>query len=86
MVVERRYGAPGRLRLERLLGEAEIETIAVTREQAVIACEAFRRFGRGRHPASLNFGDLFAYALARASGESLLFKGDDFARTDVEGA
>jgi ribonuclease VapC len=44
---------------------------------------AYRRFGKGRHPAALNFGDLFAYALARTSGEPLLFKGDDFAKTDV---
>ena len=48
--------------------------------------EAFRRFGKGRHSARLNFGDLFAYALARASGEPLLSKGDDFARTDIEPA
>lgn len=52
-------------------------------EQAVIAIEAFRRFGKGRHPAALNFGDCAAYALARATGEPLLFKGDDFSQTDV---
>ena len=49
-------------------------------DQAEIACEAFRRFGRGRHPAGLNIGDTFAYALAKVSGEPLLFKGDDFAQ------
>jgi ribonuclease VapC len=48
------------------------------------ARRAYRRFGKGRHPAGLNYGDLFAYALARVSGEALLFKGDDFARTDVQ--
>lgn len=85
MVVERRYGAPGGLRLERFLQAAEVETISVTPEQALIACGAFRRFGKGRHPAGLNLGDCFAYALAKASGEPLLYKGDDFARTDVQG-
>jgi ribonuclease VapC len=56
----------------------------VTVEQAVIAREAYRRYGRGTgHPAALNFGDCFAYALAKATGAPLLFKGNDFARTDI---
>jgi ribonuclease VapC len=56
----------------------------VTEAQARIAREAYRDFGRGSgHPAGLNFGDCFAYALAKASGEPLLFKGDDFGRTDI---
>ena len=55
----------------------------MTADHVEIACEVFRRFGRGRHPAGLNIGDTFAYALARATGEPLLFKGDDFARTDI---
>ena len=52
-------------------------------EQAEVAREAWRRFGKGRHPAGLNIGDCCAYALAKVSGEPLLFKGDDFAKTDV---
>lgn len=51
--------------------------------QLILAGEALERFGRGRHPAGLNFGDCFSYALARSLGEPLLFKGNDFARTDV---
>ena len=56
---------------------------AVTAEHAIAARRAWRRFGKGNHPAALNFGDCFAYALAEATGEPLLFKGTDFARTDV---
>jgi ribonuclease VapC len=55
-------------------------------EQAEIAREAYRDFGKGRHRAGLNFGDCFAYALAKATGEPLLFKGKDFSRTDIEPA
>ena len=55
----------------------------VTAEHARLARRAFRVFGKGNHPAGLNFGDCFAYALAKATGEPLLFKGDDFARTDI---
>lgn len=83
MVIERRHGAPGGLRLERFIRAAELEIISVTPEQAILACAAFRRYGRGRHPAGLNLGDCFAYALAKASGEPLLYKGNDFAQTDV---
>jgi ribonuclease VapC len=56
----------------------------VTLEQADVAREAYRRFGRGNHPAALNFGDCFAYALARLTGEPLLFKGNDFTQTDIQ--
>jgi ribonuclease VapC len=55
----------------------------VTPNQAELAIEAYRNFGKGRHPAGLNIGDCFAYALAKATGEPLLFKGDDFGRTDI---
>ena len=55
----------------------------VTAEHLKAARRAWRRYGKGRHPAALNFGDCFAYALAQATGEPLLFKGDDFARTDI---
>jgi ribonuclease VapC len=82
-VIEGRKRAAGRADLELLLREAAIEIAPVTADQAEIACEVFRRFGRGRHPAGLNIGDTFAFALARATGEPLLFKGDDFARTDI---
>ena len=82
-MIESRKRAAGRADLELFLREAAIE---VTADQAEIACEVFRRFGRGRHPAGLNIGDTFAYALAKATGEPLLFKGDDFARTDIASA
>lgn len=71
-------------RLDELLNEAAIIIEPVTETQARIAREAFRDFGKGSgHPAKLNFGDCFAYALARTAGEPLLFKGDDFSHTDV---
>ena len=85
-VIEGRKRDAGRAELELLLREAAIEIAPVTADQAEIACEAFRRFGRGRHAAGLNIGDTFAYALAKATGEPLLFKGDDFSKTDVDAA
>jgi ribonuclease VapC len=71
-------------RFDDLLRNSEIVVEPVTLEQAEIAREAYRDFGKGRHRAGLNFGDCFAYALARVTGEPLLFKGDDFRHTDVE--
>jgi ribonuclease VapC len=65
---------------------AEIVIEAVTVEQAHLARQAFLDFGKGRHPAQLNFGDCFAYALAKATGEPLLFKGMDFSKTDIRKA
>lgn len=65
------------------LTRAGIEVEPVTPEHARIAVDAYRTYGKGRHPAGLNFGDVFAYALAMATGEPLLFKGDDFSLTDV---
>jgi ribonuclease VapC len=65
---------------------ARITVEAVTPRQAEIARQAYRDFGKGRHKAGLNFGDCFAYALAKESDEPLLFKGDDFRRTDIEAA
>jgi ribonuclease VapC len=71
-------------RLDDLLREARFEIEPVTAEQALIARSAFRDFGKGSgHPARLNFGDCFAYALAKAMNEPLLFKGDDFKHTDI---
>lgn len=74
-------------RVDELLAAAMVVIEPVTEEQARIAREAYRDFGKGSgHGAGLNFGDCFAYALTRATGESLLFKGDDFTRTDVSPA
>ena len=72
--------------LDLFLQAAEIELVAVTAEQAQAARRAWRRFGKGNHPAGLNFGDCFAYALAQTNNEPLLFKGEDFPRTDIEAA
>ncbi len=83
IVVEARLGEAGGRELDLLLHKASIETVAVTAEQADAARAAWRRFGRGRHEAGLNFGDCFAYALSATSGEPLLFKGGDFAKTAV---
>lgn len=83
IVVESRRGEVAGRELDLFLHRADVQSVAVNEEQAVLARAAWRRYGRGRHPAGLNFGDLFAYALARASSEELLYKGDDFARTDL---
>jgi ribonuclease VapC len=85
-VVEGRKHKAGRERLERFFRLTEAEIVAVTHEQVDLAIEAFRRFGKGRHRAGLNIGDCFAYALAKATGEPLLFKGNDFGNTDVVSA
>ena len=83
LVIEARKGEPGGRELDALIHKAEIVVVAVDAEHVSEARRAYRRFGKGRHAAGLNFGDVFAYALARTSGEPLLFKGEDFARTDV---
>ena len=72
--------------LAELLETLGVEVMPVDARQVDLAFEGFRRFGKGRHPAGLNFGDLFAFALAQVLGEPLLFKGDDFAQTDIEAA
>jgi len=69
--------------LDKVLAEAEIAIIPVSVTHAQIARQAFRDYGKGRHPAGLNFGDCFSYALARSHGEPLLFLGNDFSQTDV---
>jgi ribonuclease VapC len=84
IVIEARYGADGVRDLDLFLAEASIEPIAVDAKQAQTAREAFRRFGKGRHPAALNFGDCFSYALSRVLDEPLLFKGLDFSQTDID--
>ena len=83
IVIESRYGAEGIRDLDLFLTAAGVQTVSVDPAQALAAREAFRRFGKGRHPAGLNFGDCFAYALAQSRDEPLLFKGDDFPLTDV---
>lgn len=83
IVVDRQFGAAAGRQFDALMTRANIEVEAVTRSQADIARQAYLEFGKGNHPAGLNFGDCFAYALAKASGLPLLYKGDDFAKTDV---
>ena len=86
IVLESRAGSEAAHELDRFLERAAIELAPVTADHAQTARRAWRRFGKGNHPAGLNFGDCLAYALAEATGEPLLFKGGDFARTDVEAA
>ncbi len=86
IVVEHRAGAAGGHELDLLMERAPVELEPVTVEHAQAARQAWQRFGKGNHPASLNFGDCFAYALARTERERLLFKGDDFALTDITSA
>ena len=84
MVVESRRGEAAGRELDLFLHRTKIEIVAVDEEQFSIARFAWRKFGRGRHPAALNFGDCFAYALTKTSSEPLLAKGDDFRRTDLQ--
>ena len=86
MVVEGRPGLDKGDELERYVRRERIQLIPVTIGQVRVAQEAWRVFGKGRHRAALNYGDCFAYALARVSAEPLLFKGDDFAQTDIRPA
>lgn len=81
IVAERRFG--GRAELDAWLARRDIGIAIIDAALARIAADAFARYGKGRHPAGLNFGDCFAYALAASLGAPLLFKGNDFARTDV---
>jgi ribonuclease VapC len=83
IVIEQRFGEPGGRELDLWLHRADVDLVAVDADQAEVARSAYRRFGKGRDPAGLNYGDCFAYALAKVSGEPLLFKGDDFGHTDI---
>ena len=83
LVIEARKGEAGGRELDLLVQKADIQVVPVDAEHVAEARRAYRRYGKGRHAAGLNYGDVFAYALARTTGEPLLFKGDDFARTDV---
>jgi ribonuclease VapC len=82
-VVEGRKGEAGRQALEDLLDLLRVEVVPVDLAQVHLAISAFRSFGKGRHPAGLNIGDCFSYALSKSLGEPLLFKGADFMATDV---
>jgi ribonuclease VapC len=86
MVIEGRGGPDMAGVIDALLLRVGAEICPVTAETARIARDGWRRFGKGRHRARLNLGDCFAYALAQERGEPLLFKGEDFARTDVKAA
>ena len=83
LVLLGRYGEVGDSQLDRMLRAIGADVVPVGEDQVVLARDAALRFGRGRHPAALNFGDLFSYALAGARDQPLLFVGDDFAKTDV---
>ena len=85
IVIESRKGEAGSRELDLFVYRASIEPIAVDPDQMEIARLAWRRFGKGRHPAGLNYGDCFAYALAKSRDLPLLFQGDDFSQTDIAG-
>lgn len=86
MVIEKQLGPEGMRQVDAFLRRAAITIEPVTVEQGNLARQAFLDFGKGRHKAGLNFGDCFAYALARDLDEPLLFKGKDFAQTDIRSA
>jgi ribonuclease VapC len=84
IVIDGRKGPQWLADLDHFLEGLEVTVVPVSLRQARVARDAYRRFGKGNHPAGLNFGDCFAYALARDRNLPLLFKGDDFARTDID--
>ena len=84
IVFESRKGIEAGRELEIFLRRSEFQILPVDRTQAEAAQNAYRRYGKGRHGTGLNFGDCFAYALAKTTGEPLLFKGTDFGATDIE--
>ena len=86
IVWEGRGDAAAGHQFDLFMEQVGIESVPVTAAHVAAARQAWRRFGKGNHPAALNFGDCFAYALAAATGEPLLFKGGDFALTDIEAA
>lgn len=86
IVIEARKGTEGSRALAELVSVAEIEQVAFDAALAEVALDAWRRYGKGRHPAGLNIGDCASYALARVMNKPLLFKGDDFTKTDVPSA
>ncbi len=85
IVIETRLGEPGGRELDLWLHRAAVDLVGVDSDQADAARVAYRMYGKGRHRAGLNYGDCFSYALAKVSGQPLLFKGADFAFTDIRG-
>ena len=83
IIIEARKGAEGSRDLEQFIERAGIEIVPVDLEQGRFARDAWLHFGKGRHRAALNYGDCFAYALAKTSAQTLLFNGDDFVHTDI---
>jgi ribonuclease VapC len=83
MILISRAGPDAVIDLDLVLDRFQIDVCAFTEEQARLARETFKRYGKSRHPAKLNFGDCISYALAKETGEELLFKGTDFAQTDI---
>lgn len=86
IVVEARQGVEATEDLQRLMALVGVTVVPLDADQAAVAVAAWRRFGKGRHPAGLNLGDCFSYALAKTSGAPLLYKGDDFSQTDIASA
>jgi ribonuclease VapC len=86
IVIEARLGDAGGREMDFLLQKMDASIVSVDAELADVARRAWRRYGKGRHPAALNFGDCFSYALAVTRNEPLLFKGDDFSQTDIVSA
>lgn len=86
IVVEAKQGQEASADLRKLLATLSVRSVPVDDVQAAAAVAAWRRFGKGRHPAGLNLGDCFSYALAKTDGAALLFKGNDFAQTDIASA
>ena len=86
IVVQTQLGAEGMRQADAFLRRAGIAMEPVTARQGELARQAFFDFGKGRHKAGLNYGDCFSYALAKATGEPLLFKGEDFSQTDIAAA
>jgi len=85
IVLEARRGEAAGREFDLFVRHAKLEVVATDLEQIEVARVAWRRYGKGRHAAGLNFGDCFAYALAKVTGEPILFKGDDFSHTDIAG-
>jgi ribonuclease VapC len=84
VVIEAKKGEIGGRELDLLIHQARIEIVPLSTEQFKIARSAWRKYGKGRHPAGLNIGDCCTYALAKFAGEPILFKGEDFSQTDIE--
>ena len=84
IVLTARAGLAGKTMLARMVQEGDFEIVPLTHEHWSVAVDAYVRFGKGRHPAALNFGDCLTYAVSRIADEPLLFVGDDFTETDLE--